>query len=94
MSSFAAVLIPEELKRIDAYWRAANYLSGGQIYLRDNPLLKQSLGLEHIKPRLLGHEANLRNDTKLNAQASKPVLCIPADEESMIRSLVLGSGRE
>jgi hypothetical protein len=84
MSSFAAVLIPEELKRIDAYWRAANYLSGGQIYLRDNPLLKQSLGLE----------ANLRNDTKLNAQASKPVLCIPADEESMIRSLVLGSGRE
>ncbi len=42
----------------------------------------------------LDHEANLRNDTKLNAQASKPVLCIPADEESMIRSLVLGSGRE
>src|SRR6476659_2619974 len=40
---------------IDAYWRAANYLSIGQIYLYDNPLLKQSLTKDHIKPRLLGH---------------------------------------
>jgi len=40
---------------IDAYWRAANYLSIGQIYLYDNPLLKKPLKLEHIKPRLLGH---------------------------------------
>jgi xylulose-5-phosphate/fructose-6-phosphate phosphoketolase len=40
---------------IDAYWRAANYLSVGQIYLYDNPLLKQTLTKEHIKPRLLGH---------------------------------------
>jgi len=40
---------------MQAYWRAANYLSVGQIYLLDNPLLKQPLGLEHIKPRLLGH---------------------------------------
>ncbi|HYA59461.1 MAG TPA: phosphoketolase, partial [Burkholderiaceae bacterium] len=38
-----------------AYWRAANYLSVGQIYLLDNPLLREPLGLEHIKPRLLGH---------------------------------------
>ena len=44
-----------ELDLIDAYWRAANYLSVGQIYLLDNPLLKQPLALEHIKPRLLGH---------------------------------------
>lgn len=44
-----------ELAHIQAYWRAANYLSVGQIYLLDNPLLKQPLGLEHIKPRLLGH---------------------------------------
>jgi xylulose-5-phosphate/fructose-6-phosphate phosphoketolase len=44
-----------ELRRIDAYWRAANYLSVGQIYLFDNPLLKKRLALEHIKPRLLGH---------------------------------------
>jgi len=49
------VLSPEELEKIDAYWRAANYLSVGQIYLMDNPLLKGPLRLEHIKPRLLGH---------------------------------------
>ncbi len=45
----------KELKAMDAYWRAANYLSVGQIYLLDNPLLKDKLTLEHIKPRLLGH---------------------------------------
>ena len=48
-------LAPQLLERIDAYWRAANYLSVGQIYLRDNPLLREPLKLEHIKPRLLGH---------------------------------------
>jgi xylulose-5-phosphate/fructose-6-phosphate phosphoketolase len=45
----------DELRRIDAWWRAANYLSVGQIYLLDNPLLREPLRLEHIKPRLLGH---------------------------------------
>jgi xylulose-5-phosphate/fructose-6-phosphate phosphoketolase len=44
-----------ELARIDAYWRAANYLSVGQIYLLDNPLLREPLRPEHVKPRLLGH---------------------------------------
>src|SRR5512132_2224488 len=44
-----------ELQAIDGYWRAANYLSVGQIYLYDNPLLKEPLTKEHIKPRLLGH---------------------------------------
>jgi xylulose-5-phosphate/fructose-6-phosphate phosphoketolase len=44
-----------QVKVIDAYWRAANYLSVGQIYLLDNPLLREPLRLEHIKPRLLGH---------------------------------------
>src|SRR4051794_9124016 len=44
-----------ELQVMDAWWRAANYLSVGQIYLLDNPLLKEPLKLEHIKPRLLGH---------------------------------------
>ena len=44
-----------ELKRIDAWWRAANYLSVGQIYLMDNPLLREPLLPEHVKPRLLGH---------------------------------------
>ncbi len=46
---------PDELRKIDAYWRAANYLSIGQIYLFDNPLLTEPLRVEHIKPRLLGH---------------------------------------
>src|SRR5215212_5421844 len=49
------VLQPDELRRIDAYWRAANYLSVGQIYLLDNPLLREPLTLDHVKPRLLGH---------------------------------------
>ena len=44
-----------ELKKINAYWHAANYLSVGQIYLLDNPLLTEPLRIEHIKPRLLGH---------------------------------------
>ena len=48
-------LTQKELQLVDAYWRAANYLSVGQIYLLDNPLLKESLTLQHIKPRLLGH---------------------------------------
>ncbi len=50
-----SVLSRDELSAIDAYWRAANYLSVGQIYLLDNPLLRQPLTPEHIKPRLLGH---------------------------------------
>ena len=49
------VLSSQELQLIHAYWRAANYLSVGQIYLLNNPLLRQPLTLEHVKPRLLGH---------------------------------------
>jgi xylulose-5-phosphate/fructose-6-phosphate phosphoketolase len=49
------VLPTEELKKLDAHWRAANYLSVGQIYLLDNPLLREPLTLKHVKPRLLGH---------------------------------------
>ncbi len=48
-------LSTEELRKIHAYWRAANYLSVGQIYLLDNPLLTEPLTLDHVKPRLLGH---------------------------------------
>ena len=48
-------LSPDLLQKMHAYWRAANYLSVGQIYLKDNPLLEVPLKLEHIKPRLLGH---------------------------------------
>src|ERR671926_1131634 len=48
-------LTVEELRLLDAYWRAANYLSVGQIYLLDTPLLREPLRAEHVKPRLLGH---------------------------------------
>ena len=51
----AEPLTSEDLSRIDRYWRAANYLSVGQIYLRQNPLLREPLRPEHVKPRLLGH---------------------------------------
>ncbi len=54
-STAAGPLSDDELQRIDAYWRAANYLSVGQIYLLDNPLLREPLRPEHVKPRLLGH---------------------------------------
>ena len=49
------VLSKQEVQALDAYWRAANYLSVGQIYLLDNPLLREPLKPEHVKPRLLGH---------------------------------------
>ncbi|HEY9148039.1 MAG TPA: phosphoketolase family protein [Gammaproteobacteria bacterium] len=55
MSASQSPLSSEEVGLLDRYWRAANYLSVGQIYLLDNPLLKKPLSLEHIKPRLLGH---------------------------------------
>ncbi|MGE5780167.1 MAG: phosphoketolase, partial [Hyphomicrobiales bacterium] len=51
----SAPLSAELLQKMNAYWRAANYLSVGQIYLLDNPLLKHSLTLQDVKPRLLGH---------------------------------------
>jgi xylulose-5-phosphate/fructose-6-phosphate phosphoketolase len=53
--SVEQTLSRDEVERIDGYWRAANYLSVGQIYLYDNPLLKEPLTTRHIKPRLLGH---------------------------------------
>jgi xylulose-5-phosphate/fructose-6-phosphate phosphoketolase len=59
LSSLAGIadlpLTNEELSRLNAYWRAANYLSVGQIYLYKNPMLREPLKMEHIKPRLLGH---------------------------------------
>ncbi|MEW5992390.1 MAG: phosphoketolase family protein [Chloroflexota bacterium] len=54
-AAVAGPLSPTELERLDAWWRAANYLSVGQIYLLDNPLLREPLRPEHVKPRLLGH---------------------------------------
>src|SRR5437588_217965 len=49
------LLQPDELRAVDAWWRAANYLTVGQIYLHQNPLLREPLRPEHVKPRLLGH---------------------------------------
>src|SRR2546421_9192622 len=51
----STVLTDDELRTLDAHWRAANYLSAGQIYLLANPLLREPLLPEHVKPRLLGH---------------------------------------
>jgi xylulose-5-phosphate/fructose-6-phosphate phosphoketolase len=53
--SAGGVVSPQLLERMHAWWRAANYLSVGQIYLKSNPLLRESLDIEHVKPRLLGH---------------------------------------
>src|SRR6188508_1969851 len=55
LAADAPSLTAEQLSRMDRYWRAANYLSVGQIYLRRNPLLREPLQRSHIKPRLLGH---------------------------------------
>src|SRR2546421_656442 len=55
MSQASNALHRSELERIDGWWRAANYLSVGQIYLLDNPLLGEALRPDHVKPRLLGH---------------------------------------
>ena len=51
----ATALPDTEVRKLDALWRASNYLSVGQIYLYDNPLLREPLLREHVKPRLLGH---------------------------------------
>ena len=55
METNSKTLGPDLLRKIDMYWRAANFLSVGQMYLRGNPLLRQPLELEHVKRMLLGH---------------------------------------
>ena len=55
VNTTTVILSPEDLQKIHAYWRACNYLAVGMIYLQDNPLLKKTLTIDHIKPRLLGH---------------------------------------
>jgi xylulose-5-phosphate/fructose-6-phosphate phosphoketolase len=68
------VLEPEEARRIDASWRAANYLSVGQIYLLDNPLLREPLQAEHVKPRLLGHWGTTPGLNFLYAHMNRAIL--------------------
>jgi xylulose-5-phosphate/fructose-6-phosphate phosphoketolase len=69
----ATPLTPEELSRIDRYWRAANYLAVGQIYLLDNPLLDEPLADEHVKPRLLGHWGTTPGLNLLYAHANRVI---------------------
>ncbi|WP_018179238.1 phosphoketolase family protein [Jongsikchunia kroppenstedtii] len=64
----------DELARLDAWWRAANYLSVGQIYLLDNPLLTEPLCAEHIKPRLLGHFGTVPGLNLVWAHANRQIL--------------------
>jgi xylulose-5-phosphate/fructose-6-phosphate phosphoketolase len=64
----------EELVAVDAWWRAANYLSVGQIYLRDNPLLRQPLSAQHIKPRLLGHFGTVPGLNLVWAHANRQIV--------------------
>lgn len=63
----------ENLELLDAYWRAANYLSVGQIYLLDNPLLREPLRAEHVKPRLLGHWGTTPGLTLLYAHLNRAI---------------------
>jgi xylulose-5-phosphate/fructose-6-phosphate phosphoketolase len=63
----------DDLRRIDAWWRAANYLSVGQIYLLDNPLLREPLRAEHVKPRLLGHFGTVPGLTLLYAHLNRAI---------------------
>jgi XFP N-terminal domain len=67
--------VSDELNLLDAYWRAANYLSVGHIYLLANPLLREPLRPEHVKPRLLGHWGT-------TPSRAKPGGCWPAPEPS------------
>src|SRR3954470_18528965 len=69
----AEPLAPDELRLIDAWWRAANYVSVGQIYLLDNPLLREPLRPEQIKPRLLGHFGPTPGLTLLHAHLNRQI---------------------
>ncbi len=81
ISVHTAPLTDEEMRAIDAYWRAANYLSVGQIYLLDNPLLREPLKLEHVKPRLLGHWGTTPGLNLIYAHLNR---CIARDDLDMI----------
>jgi xylulose-5-phosphate/fructose-6-phosphate phosphoketolase len=73
-AQFSSLNREQELQRIDAWWRAANYLAVGMIYLRENPLLAEPLRFEHIKPRLLGHWGSSPGQAFIWAHANR-VIC-------------------
>ena len=70
---------PDELRHLDAWWRAANYLAVGQIYLVDNPLLRVPLRPEHVKPRLLGHFGTVPGLNLSYAHASRAIVARDLD---------------
>ena len=72
-AQFSSLDREQELQRIDAWWRAANYLAVGMIYLRDNPLLAEPLRFEHIKPRLLGHWGSSPGQAFIWAHANRVI---------------------
>jgi xylulose-5-phosphate/fructose-6-phosphate phosphoketolase len=71
--------LPEPLRLLDAYWRAANYLSVGQIYLLDNPLLAEPLQPSHIKPRLLGHWGTTPGQNFIYAHLNRVITALDLD---------------
>jgi xylulose-5-phosphate/fructose-6-phosphate phosphoketolase len=83
----ATGLDDEQLRLIDAYWRAANYLSVGQIYLLDNPLLREPLEPEHVKPRLLGHFGTTPGLNLVNVHMNRVIV-----ERELDAMLVVGPG--
>jgi xylulose-5-phosphate/fructose-6-phosphate phosphoketolase len=85
--SSTSTLSPYELDRIDANWRAANYHSVGQIYLLDNPLLREPLKLEHVKPRLLGHWGTTPGLNLIYAHMNRAIL-----ERDLSAMFVTGPG--
>jgi xylulose-5-phosphate/fructose-6-phosphate phosphoketolase len=74
VSGATGPLSPDELALTDAWWRAANYLAVGQIYLRDNPLLTEPLLPEHVKPRLLGHFGTVPGLNLVHVHANRQIL--------------------
>ena len=74
VSGATGPLSPDELALTDAWWRAANYLAVGQIYLRDNPLLTEPLLPEHVKPRLLGHFGTVPGLNLVHVHANRQII--------------------
>jgi xylulose-5-phosphate/fructose-6-phosphate phosphoketolase len=79
LTDVAGPLSREELRLVDAWWRAANYLSVGQIYLMANPLLREPLRAEHIKPRLLGHFGTVPGLNLLHVHANRLIKALDLD---------------
>jgi phosphoketolase len=75
----ADTLTPELLHKMDAYWRAANYLSAGQIYLYDNPLLKRPLTLADVKHMLLGHWGTNHDNIHVRGYKEEGTITTPFD---------------